>query len=215
MNYLLWTGGRDLRVVSRRQVVPAHEVPLLDDAQALVASLRRAQHAQALEVEEAAREAARQAETRANQAAAAAARESLAEHLVALAGRLRDEQEAARRLAVRLAVQIVRKIAATVGPADTVAALAETAARSLQPDEPCVLHLHPSLAESVGERLQRWSFQAPGARPLLEVMADEDCGPFDCRLVTALGSRNAGLEVQLTLIENALNLAGDPHDEPA
>lgn len=215
MNYLLWTGGRDLRVVSRRQVVPPHEVPLLDDAQALVASLRQAQHAQAVEVEEAARAAARQAETRANEAAAAAARESLAEHLVALAGRLRDEQEAARRLAVRLAVQIVRKIAATVGPADTVAALAETAARGLQPDEPCVLHLHPSLAESVGERLQRWLLQAPGARPPLEVMADEGCGPFDCRLVTALGSRNAGLDVQLTLIENALNLAGDPHDEPA
>ena len=126
-----------------------------------------------------------------------AALEHIAVKLVSLAKEAGEARERLRGQGAELALGIVRKIARDLGPADTVAALAASAARQLAPHEPVVLRVHPDVEEGVRERLAAIGGPTVGE---IELAADPGLGPGDCTLETEFGQVRAGLELQLEVL---------------
>ncbi len=102
-----------------------------------------------------------------------------------------------RGQAVALALQVVQHISQQLGPAATVAALAEKAALQLLPDSAPTVHVHPDVAAAVVARV--------GALPgVLDVRADASLPPCGCRLHSVAGERVADLDTQLQRVALAL-----------
>lgn len=190
MTFLALHAGRQASLATDRLWLSADEVSACQDARAL---LQRLEHLVGRrEAELAAARDAAVAEGRAE-----GRREALAQE----AARLWDAWDAAARSAradvdtlrealVALSLQVVQRIAAELGPAAVVAAIAAQAARDLLPDSAAIVRVHPDVAAAVRERI--------GALPgVLEVRADATLGRCDCALDTVAGQRLAGLPVQL------------------
>ena len=157
------------------------------------------------------------------------AAERLSERLVTLGERAEREREALRRQATGNALDIVRRIAATLGEADTLAALAAEAARELIPSGGVTVQVRPDMVEPVRARL---AVTACGQRSgqsgeiggdagvgagedvtsgpdgehafaaALVVVADDSLEPGQCRLRGGDGlAVLAGLETQLRNLE--------------
>ena len=158
------------------------------------------------------------------QAAAEGREQGRSEALASVAPRLLDAWDQAARSAaadaqalraalVTLSLQMVQRIAAELGPADVVTALARRASESLLPDSAAVLRVHPDVAAAVRERM----LAAPGtsSTPLtnavsgiLEVRGDPQLGRFDCAFDTAAGQLLAGLPAQLARLALQLQEGG-------
>ena len=171
----------------------AHVGEVIEQARAL-GELREAERAR---VEAAERAAAEAGTERGRAEGYEAALEHIAVKLVALAKEAAEARERLRAQAGELALGIVRKIARDLGPAETVAALAASAARQLAPHEPVVLRVHPELEAGVRERLGAIGGPTVGE---IEVAADPALGAGDCTLETEFGQVRAGLELQLEVL---------------
>ena len=127
------------------------------------------------------------------------------EQLLALTRRAGDERQRLRGEVSGLAIEVVRRIAAGIGEADVVAALAEGAAAELLPDAIATVRVPPPALDATRHRLARW--------PGLTVVADATLAASDCIVETPLGASHAGLDVQLAAVERAWDTAADgiPH----
>lgn len=108
------------------------------------------------------------------------------------------DQHELRRAVVTLALRVVQRIAADLGPASVVAALAEQAAESLVPDSAAVVRVHPDVAAAVRARVAA----SPG---VLEVKGDATLGRWDCAFDTPAGRVLAGLPLQLERVRRAMD----------
>ena len=168
-------------------IVRAAEVPMLAEAERLLAAAN-ALRDDALRASAAAADEARAAGYRVGHAdgLAAGAAEIHAE-LVRLAQADAERAGQQRGDLARLGLEVVRRIAADVGPAEMVAALAERAASSVAPESQVVVRVAPAALARTRERLGS----------LASVEPDETLPPTDCVLATPLGEVRAGLETQL------------------
>ena len=135
------------------------------------------------------------------------------------------EREALRARAIDNALDIVRRIARTLGEAETLAALALEAAHELLPCAAIVVQVHPERLERVRDRLaesRRGADEAASAEGgegraalppevTLHVEAEASLEPGQCRLRAAHGATVlAGLETQLRSIERHAREARAP-----
>ena len=169
-------------------VVRAADVPVLRDADRLLAAAATLR-----------KDARRASEDAAGEARDRGYEDGRREGLAAAAGEIRDEllrlaaaddERADRQRAdlARLGLEVVRRIAGEIGSAETVAALADRAAAAVAPDAQLTVRVPPAALAATRERL--------GARAQVE--PDETLGGTDCVLGTPLGEVRAGLDTQLT-----------------
>lgn len=220
MSFFSLINAEGVTVVTDRPVIPAAEVGAL--ATALDAARRLSElHERAEERVRAAEEEARKTGHRKGLAVGAAtAVERLSERLLVLERETEREREALRGRAIDNALDIVRRIAASLGDAETLAALALAAARELLPCGAIVVQVHPDRFEGVRGRLESLrrageSGGGTGAEPApadvaLHVEIETSLEPGECRLRSSNGATVlAGLETQLRRIERqALAAAG-------
>jgi flagellar assembly protein FliH len=185
MSFVVLRAGPYASLASDDPLVPAAALPafadaisLLDGLAALAAQARAAGHADGL--------ARGLADGRAQAAA------ELATSLADADAQLAAARAALRREAAGLAVAIVRRIAGGLGPADTVAALAETAAAALAPDPAAEVRVPAAALAATAARLRPW--------PRLVVVADPALAGDECEFRSGLGVVRAGLETQLAAI---------------
>ena len=231
MAFLSVVNTEHATLVTDRLVVPAEQIEpfaTAADAAQRLSALHAAMDARVRDAEETAREAGRREGLAAGEAHAA---EQLGTRLLALEQRAERERAALRARAVDNALAIVRRIASTLGDAETLAALARDAARELMPCAVVVVQVHPAQLDAVRDRLTDVSRDGRGrdagalaaaadeadeadeavepasgeAAPLdvaLVVEAEESLERGQCRLRTEGGvAVLAGLETQLRSIE--------------
>ncbi|EHR71423.1 type III secretion apparatus protein, HrpE/YscL family [Burkholderiales bacterium JOSHI_001] len=198
MSFLLWQRGGDMALASPRRVLRAHEVPLLQDAQALRARIQALHDEQAQRV--AAAEQLGHAEGLAQGLAEGrqAAQDELAARLQALAEDSHRQHEALRQQVVPLALQVVHKLLGGFAPDAVLAALARTALDDLLPSPGLTLWVHPEQLDAVRTRLMHGPAEAPWPG---ELRADPNCAPDTCRLETDHGSVDASLSTQLEQLQ--------------
>jgi flagellar biosynthesis/type III secretory pathway protein FliH len=209
MSFLLWQRGQ-LGIGSGRQVFRAAEVPLLQDASALVARLETLWQEEAGRVEAAADTARQQGWAEGGERARAAAEAGLAEQLARLAQQAEAVRAETRQEVAALALQVVRKLLGGLPEPERQAALALQAARELLPARTWRLAVHPRSAPALRERLARLGANDGGLLAQAEVAEDEAVAPGDCRLDTEFGSARAGLEAQLDRLAAAWGVAVPP-----
>jgi type III secretion protein L len=185
MTWLVIDQHRIVSLATDDPLIAAQDISAFDDVRALLAGIDAISLA---------------AETRGYAKGLADGRAvAAAEHTTALMAL--DACAATARAALRaeagdLAIAIIRRIAAEIGPAATVAGLAASAAADLAPDAPAQARVHPSAVAATVARL--------GGQPQVTVVADAGLSPTDCVLITANGSIRAGLDTQLTVLAAAL-----------
>lgn len=196
MSFVLIHADREATLLRDDPIVPARELPAFTAARDLldaVAALRD----EAAGATEAAKEAARAEGYAAGHAeglaaGAAAVREELLRLVQADAVRAQEQ----RGDLARLALEVVRRIAADLGAADMVAAMADRAAAGVAPDPAPTVRVHPDALAATRARL--------GERVAVE--ADAALAPTDCVIATPLGEVHAGLETQLAALARAWGL---------
>ena len=168
-------------------IVRAADVSILSDVDRLLAEATAVRA-----------DARRASEAASEQATAGGYAAGHAEGLAAGSAEVRDEllclaQADAARAAqqrgdlARLGLEVVRRIAAELGPAEMVSALADQAVAAVAPEPRPIVRVPPAALARTRERL--------GTRATIE--PDETLAPADCVLATPLGEVRAGLETQL------------------
>lgn len=179
-------------------IVRAAEVPVLADAHRLLDAVTALHH----DVREVSESAADEARTRGYTAGhaegLAAAAASVGEELIRLAQADVERSQAQRADLARLGLEVVRRIAADLGPAEMVAALADKAAAAVAPDVQLTVRVAPAALVRTRQRV--------GAQVTVE--PDETLAPTDCVLSTPLGEVRAGLETQLAQLARQWGIAG-------
>ena len=125
------------------------------------------------------------------------------------------EKRALQSNVALLSMQVVRKIAAALGPEETVAALVETAARQLLGGEELSIFVHPTALEAVQQRMHILKRETGDSNSWISVYSDNNLSPFDCLLKTGFGTTVAGLDQQLSCLEKALMQPLDSDSQPA
>ena len=170
-------------------VVPQQDVPVLAHAIDLLTHVEQT----CADAEEAAR--AKGYEQGLAEGRRKAGEELAAAHLELL--RAADaEREHNRASLGELALAIIQRIAEDLGDAETVASLAMRAARDALTQGPLKIHVHPDHVPMVTRRVAQ--LEAP-----ITVQADDQLGFGGCRLESALGEIEAGLDIQLTALREA------------
>lgn len=178
-------------------IVRAAEVSRLGDVDRLLAAATTLRN-----------DASDASESAAEQARAEGFAAGRAEGLAAGAAELRDEllrlaTADSERAAVqrgdlaRLGLEVVRRIAADLGPAEMIAALADKAAAAVAPETPLTVRVPPPALARARARL--------AVRAKVE--PDETLGPNECVLATPLGEVRAGLDTQLAQIARQWGVA--------
>ncbi len=195
MSYLLWQRERNLGIASKRVVLRAHEVPLLEDALVLRDRLEQLFDEQAQRVAAATEEARAEARVLGHEEGWREARDELAARLAALAQQAARERERLRGDIAALALEVVRKLMGRFADEALLAGLADTAAREMLPAPALTLIVHPDRCDAVRERLAHAADDA--SEPRFDVRGDPACAPDTCRIETEYGSVDASLEAQL------------------
>jgi flagellar biosynthesis/type III secretory pathway protein FliH len=199
MTFLLWQSQGDARIASPRLVLRAAEVPPLQDAHRLCASLAQLQRDAAQRIDAAEQQARERGHAQGVEEGRAAARDEIATALQAHAQAAAAQRAQLRVQIGALALQVARKMLGGHAEDALLAALAATAARDMLPAAQVTLTVHPQLCDAVRERLSDI-----GDDDLqLEVRADLACARDACRLETELGSVDASLEAQLARLAQA------------
>lgn len=132
------------------------------------------------------------------------AAEEASQHLLMLTQQAADQKLVLQSSVAQLALQVVSKIAESIGAADTVAAIAETASRDLIVDEALTVYVHPSVLVSVEQRFQQMQDNSDDMRYRVEIRGDDNLKDFDCLLETEFGTTVASLDQQLACLEKVL-----------
>jgi type III secretion protein L len=193
MSYILLRADAIATTLAEDPVVPAADVGALTDAMALLdaaAKVRADTDAAVARATEAGRAEGFAAGREEGRAAVAA---DIDAERFALA--LRDREVLAERQGAiaHLALEVVRRIASSLGPEETMAAIVARAAADVAPDTALTVRVAPAVLDAVAERL--------GDRAGLTVEADPALDPLDCVIETTLSRVQAGLDTQLALIE--------------
>jgi flagellar biosynthesis/type III secretory pathway protein FliH len=201
MTFTILAADRIATVLADDPVVDAADVAPLGDALALLAAARDLHETRAAAVAaatDAGSEEGRAVGYREGRAAGEAAGAALLAEIAA-----RDRARDARRAqeVARLALEVVRRIAGALGPADTIAALAERAADAVATTGATTVRVAPVALAAAEARL--------GARNGLHIVGDPALTPDDCVIETELGRAHAGLDTQLAQIARAWGLADD------
>lgn len=198
MSFVLIRADAAATLMRDDPLVRAADVPVLGDVQRLLADAQSLRE-DARAASEKAGEAARDEGYAAGHAEGLAAGAALVrEELLRLAQADAARAEAQRTDLARLGLEVVRRIAADLGPADMVAALAERAAAAIAPDSQLTVRVPPAALDATRARL--------GAGVAVE--PDPTLGATDCVLSTPLGEVRAGLETQLAQLARQWNVAG-------
>jgi type III secretion protein L len=199
MTFLLLHADAAGTLLADDPVVSAEAVTPLRDALALLdaAGAARARASEASAAESAIAHDAGRAAGEAQGLAEAQA--TIGAELLRLAEEAAAREAAQRGDVVRLALAVVRRIAGDLGP-DLVAGLAEQAAAALAEESQATVRVHPSAQDAVATRL--------ASHRRLRVEADPALSETECVIDTPLGRTIAGLEAQLTQIEQALQPGG-------
>jgi type III secretion system HrpE/YscL family protein len=195
MSYLLWNRERNVGIASRRLVLRATEVPLLEDALVLRNRLEQLFDEQAQRIAAAAEEARAEARVLGHEEGWREARDELAARLAALAHDAARERARLRGDIAALALEVVRKLLGRFAGEALLAGLADTAARDMLPAPSLTLIVHPDRCDAVRERLAQAADEAPEL--CFEMRGDPACAPDTCRIETEHGSVDASLEAQL------------------
>lgn len=107
-----------------------------------------------------------------------------------------------RPYSVQLAVNIVRKIGLELGKATCITQLAAKCAEEMSSDDYIKLHVSPEVVDDVSANLS--SLLIDSGSPSIDVVVDEELDSTACILSTAFGTVHAGLEDQLSIIQNTL-----------
>ena len=138
-----------------------------------------------------------------------AARAQIASEIASLARQAQAQLQQQRNHTADMAVQIVRKIAAQLGEAQTLAALAHQAAQEFAQDEIITLRVHPAHVESVRLRLRDLQQTGESVAHLTNVVADAELADTGCVLDSRFGSVVADLDTQLNAISAHLEQRDD------
>jgi type III secretion protein L len=196
MSFVLIRADAAATLMRDDPIVRAADVPVLGDVQRLLAdaqALREDARAASVQAGEAARDEGYAAGHAEGLAAGAAL---VREELLRLAQADVARAEAQRTDLARLGLEVVRRIAADLGPADMVAALAEKAAAAIAPDSQLTVRVPAAALDATRARL--------GAGVAVE--PDETLSATDCVLSTPLGEVRAGLETQLAQLARQWNV---------
>ena len=131
------------------------------------------------------------------------ARKEAAEQLIKLAEKADQQRQAMRAGIVDMSILAVHKIAGDVGASEMVASIALNAANELVVSEPLVLHVHPSVVDTVKSRLAEAPPMNKGKHLHIEIQVDDELAPFDCILVSEHGETVASLDEQLRCLEES------------
>jgi len=132
-----------------------------------------------------------------------AALEHIAFKLVALAKEANEVRDRIEGQSASLALKIVEKIAEDIGPADTVAALAASAARQLVPREPVVLRVHPNHEQYLKEKI---AGSTEAFKQIVEISPDLLLEETDCVLETEFGQIKASLDIQIRVFREKFHV---------
>jgi flagellar biosynthesis/type III secretory pathway protein FliH len=212
MSYLLWQRDGGAGIASDRQVLRAHEVPLLESAAELVQHLGQLVAGRAERLQAEVQDARAQGVLLGLAEGRAQARDELASQLLQLQQDQQAQLERLRAEVAALALEVARRLLGQVSAQERLALLAEQAARDLLPAPTLKLHVHPSQLEA----LRAWREGAAQASVLAgtELCGDATLPPDGCRLETGLGSADASLPAQLGRLAAAWGLPHPP-DLPA
>jgi type III secretion protein L len=205
--WLLVQHAPTLSLATRQWLIPPEQAAALADCTSLAAALAALHDREHSRIEQAAQQAHAEGVA---QGQAAGREQALQEAATALSAKLQAwaQQEAQERrqlhdALVPLALLVVRRIAGSLAPPETLAALLRQAVQQvLDPmhsdgAERCVVRLHPELLAPVMERLGdeagRFSCQA-----------DATLAPLDVVIETPSARVLAGLETQLQRVQQAL-----------
>lgn len=214
MSFLLWQRGA-LGIASTRVVLRAAEVPLLQEAGALVERLQALWHAEAGRVEAAAEAGRTHGWAEGGEQARQAAEAELAAQLAQVTTQVEAVRDEARQEVAALALQVVRKLLGSLPEPERQAALALQAARELLPARTWRLAVHPQVAPALRARLASLGPDARGGLAQAEVCEDAGLALGDCRLDTEFGSARAGLDAQLARLASAWGVAVPPPEAAA
>lgn len=207
-SFMLW--HRDphsrLGIAADRRVLRAAEVPPLQDAQALVESLRQLHAEEQARVVEATAQGQAEGFARGLAEGQAQARSDLADELARLARAHEALRQRLQQDLAPLALEVFRKLLGELPADERLARLAAQAARELLPARTWRLRVHPSQVVSLRSALQALDPDDKAGLAEAEIQADADLAESDCRLLTELGSADAGLSTQLARLTAAWNL---------
>jgi type III secretion protein L len=213
MTFIALHRHADLTVATDQLLVPPQDVGALNDALALAGELAqwhgseqgRIESSRQKGYDDGHREGFTHGETTARDAAAA----TLAQTIATLTADAQAQHAQVRDAVLSLALLLVRRVAATVAPADMLSALitqaldhvaAEEARRRGSDDaRACVVRVHPSLLNSLQERFV--------GNDAIQWRGDDALAPLDCVIDTPDGRLLAGLQAQLERVQAVLQEA--------
>jgi flagellar biosynthesis/type III secretory pathway protein FliH len=203
--FQLWHRHPDqaLGIITDRRVLRAHEVPPLQQADELLATLQALHAGQQARIDAACEAARADGYRRGLGEGRVAARAELAAALTALT----QQHEAARaqqqQALARLALDVAQKLLGTLPAETALAHLAAQAARELLPARTWRMQVHPSQVATLRAALQAADPDDKAGLSRAEIVADANLADTDCRLVTEFGTADAGLATQVQRLAQA------------
>lgn len=208
-SFQLWhrDPAQALGIAADRRVLRAHEVPALQQADDLLATMRALHDGQRARIDAACEAARAEGHRRGLAQGQAQARAQLDQALASLT----QQHEAARadlqQAVARLALDVAQKLLGSL-PADAaLAQLATQAARELLPARTWRLQVHPSQVASLQAALQAADPQDKAGLRQVEILPDAQLADTDCRLTTEFGTADASLATQVRRLAQAWGVA--------
>lgn len=196
-----------LGIAADRRVLRAHEVPALQQADALLASLQALQVEQQARVDAACEAARVDGHRRGLAQGQAEAQARLDRALVALTQQHEAAREQLQQSVARLALDVAQKLLGSL-PADAALAhLAAQAARELLPARTWRLQVHPTQVATLHAALQAADPEDKAGLSRAEIVPDASLADTDCRLTTEFGSADASLATQVQRLAQAWGVA--------
>jgi flagellar biosynthesis/type III secretory pathway protein FliH len=203
--FLLWHRHPDqaLGITADRRVLRAHEVPPLQQADELLATLQALHAGQQAQMDAACEAARADGYRRGLGEGRAAARAELASALTALTQQHETARAQQQQALARLALDVAQKLLGTLPAETALAHLAAQAARELLPARTWRLQVHPSQVATLRAALQAADPDDKAGLSRAEIVADANLADTDCRLVTEFGTADASLATQVQRLAQA------------
>ncbi len=217
MSFVLWHSAdaqpmqASIGLASTRLVFRASEVPVVRDALELLDQIGALAGTHTRRVEDATATARRDGFERGREEGLRQGRDDAHAQWLVLARDVATERARLRAQVAELALAATRKIVGDLEPGERLAAAAGEAARQAVPDEPLELHVHPSRVADVERALARGvaGFAWPASAA---VRGDDAMTPDGCRVRTAHGATEVGIDTQLSRLAVAWGLGDLPPD---
>jgi type III secretion protein L len=192
--YTILQGRQALQLVTKRLVIPAHEVTSFAHATQCAKALQHLLDNQRERINQVAIDAQQFGVQKGFLKGQQVAVRKLTKTLSKCADVMQKEQQQMRQAVGVLALEVVKKIAPQLGAQHVVPALIEQALSSVLPDTLQCIRIHPSLAPAMQAQLQRLNLS-------VEIKVDESLCEFDAVIEAKNSQTQVGLNHQLSMIE--------------